>query len=179
MLKIKACAIIGFKEGSVELKKHLDFRRIGLVLYFVFFALYLLIGLRPVEAVHYDIRTQIEIPAIDLVSDVAVLDIEGHGLNTPNTIAGSFSWADNKTLLIGHSTTVFSNLEDVEVGEEIIYDSKEYVVSDMSVFRKEDIVMEELLEESERDTIVIMTCAGELLDGGDATHRLIVTAVAS
>jgi hypothetical protein len=27
------------------------------------------------------------------------------------------------------------------------------------------------------DTLVLMTCAGELLDNGDATHRLIITAV--
>ena len=27
-----------------------------------------------------------------------------------------------------------------------------------------------------KESIVVMTCAGELLEGGDATHRLIVTA---
>ena len=38
--------------------------------------------------------------------------------------------------------------------------------------------MTEILKREEKDTIVIMTCAGELLDGGDATHRFMVTAVA-
>ena len=37
--------------------------------------------------------------------------------------------------------------------------------------------MDEVLAPTEQNTLVIMTCAGEDLGGGDATHRLIVTAV--
>ena len=41
----------------------------------------------------------------------------------------------------------------------------------------EKIDMDKLLKTSRQDTVVIMTCAGKLLDGGDATHRLIITAI--
>jgi sortase (surface protein transpeptidase) len=36
--------------------------------------------------------------------------------------------------------------------------------------------MKELLKAEDTDTLVLMTCAGELMSNNDATHRLIVTA---
>ncbi len=48
----------------------------------------------------------------------------------------------------------------------------------MIVKEKSMISMSELLKADDKETIVIMTCAGESLENGDATHRLIVTAVA-
>ena len=50
--------------------------------------------------------------------------------------------------------------------------------SDISVQEKSEIDMLKLLKKDENDSIVLMTCAGELYKDGDASHRLIVTAVA-
>jgi sortase (surface protein transpeptidase) len=36
--------------------------------------------------------------------------------------------------------------------------------------------MMDLLKKEDREALVVMTCAGELLGGGEATHRLIVNA---
>ena len=56
------------------------------------------------------------------------------------------------------------------------YNGKTYNVEKITLSVKDKIDMDELLKASEKDTIVIMTCAGKLLEGGDATHRLILTA---
>ena len=37
--------------------------------------------------------------------------------------------------------------------------------------------MNKILEASDKDTVVLMTCAGKDLGNGDASHRLIVTAI--
>ena len=83
---------------------------------------------------------------------------------------------ENKTLLIGHSTTVFSELNRVQLKDKIIYDGRDYLVNKIETWKKELINMGRLLKAEEKDTIVLMTCAGELLGEGDATHRLIITA---
>ena len=162
----------------MELKKHRNFRKIGVVLYICMFLVYLVVGLLPAEAAQYEIDTTLSIPAIDLESDVTKLTLDDHRLNTPDTIVGSFSRAKNKTLLIGHSSTVFGDLKNVQVGDEIIYGDFHYIISDIVVMEKTEILMDELLREANVDTLLIMTCAGEVYDNGDASHRLIVTAVA-
>jgi len=134
--------------------------------------------LQPAEATEYDIYTQLEIPSIDLTSDVARLRLEGHELSTPEMIVGGYSQSSNKVLLIGHSTTVFQNLENVAIGDRLTYGEKGYIVESAEVFAKSQINMGKLLAAEKVDTVVIMTCAGESLAGGDATHRLIVTATA-
>ncbi|MBO7664904.1 sortase, partial [Candidatus Saccharibacteria bacterium] len=91
-------------------------------------------------------------------------------------IVGSYTQAWNKTLLIGHASTVFADLNLVTVGETVKYDGKEYVISEIALFQKEAVEMDKVLAGAEKDTIIIMTCAGELY-GTDASHRLIVTAV--
>ena len=68
---------------------------------------------------------------------------------------------------------VFSNLE---IKESVFYDQKHYIITEKKILLKSDIRMSELLSESERDTLIIMTCAGEDLGNGDATERLILTA---
>ena len=161
----------------MELKKHINFRKFAAVLYFLAFFVYLIIGLAPADAVQYEIEGSLEMPAIGLQSDVTRLKLHNHKLDTPDTIVGSFSWEENKTLLIGHSTTVFENLNLTVVGDVIVYNGKNYWVTDIVVKEKSKIIMEELLEGADKDTLVIMTCAGEIFESGDATHRLIVTAV--
>ena len=163
----------------MKLKKTVDFRRIGAFLYAVGFVTYLLVGLKPTaDATNYEISAELEIPAIGLASEVTTLKLKYHHLETPRTIVGSFAREANKVLLIGHSSTVFRDLDDLAVDDEIIYDETLYKVLSSEVIAKTDVDMGELLAATEKDTIVIMTCAGETLGDNDATHRLIVTAEA-
>ncbi len=162
----------------MEIRARLDFRKIVILLYVVCFVVYLIFGLTPTSAgaTYYEISGNLEIPAIDLNSDVTTLNIEDHQLKTPRTIVGSYSRSENKTLLIGHSSTVFSKLDQIWVGDIVNYNGYNYLVKDIIVDKKENISMRELLRAAETDTLVIMTCAGNDLEDGDATHRLIITA---
>ena len=161
----------------MELKQHRNPKGIFVGLYILAVAVYIAIGLQPAEATNYQISGRLAIPSISLISDVTKLELDHGNLATPDTIVGSYTQARNKTLLIGHSTTVFEGLDATNLGDVINYGSKNYQIVAKDVFKKSDINMDELLAESEYDTLVIMTCAGQLLDGGDATHRLILTAV--
>ena len=165
------------KEESVELKKRLSLRTVLIGLYVVVFGVYVIWGLQPAEAAKsYEISTKLNIPSINLTTDVATLQLENRELKTPDAIVGSFSRADNKTLLIGHSTTVFQNLNNVKIGDEINYNNGIYVVKNIKVLEKANVDMSKILAPAEKQTLEIMTCIGDLLDGGDATHRLIITA---
>lgn len=160
----------------MELRRRLDLRMVLAGLYVFLLGIYIIVGLQPADATKLEVATELSIPAIDLTSDVTNLKLNGTKLDTPATIVGSYSQAENKTLLIGHSTTVFENLNQVQIGDEIDYDGKKYVVKKSEILAKAEIDMGELLAGAETDTLVVMTCAGELLGGGDATHRLIITA---
>ena len=107
---------------------------------------------------------------------MATLQLTNEGLKTPSSIVGSYSKFNNKTLLIGHSTTVFDSLDKVKIGDNVEYSDNNYKVKKIEYLEKAEINMNELLKEDKKDTIVIMTCAGELLENGDATERLIITA---
>lgn len=160
----------------MELKKRFVFKDVFFKAYIFAFFVYLGFGFLPAVASNYEIDARLEIPVISLASDVTALELEDGKLNTPGLIVGSFSRAENKTLLIGHSTTVFKNLEKISLDDEIIYHDKTYKVVDKILLEKKDISMNKLLRDEKLDTIIIMTCAGELLEGQDATHRLIITA---
>ena len=157
-------------------KRHLNARRVFVGLYVLAFAIYIIVGLQPAEAKNYEVAAQLNIPSIDLAADVTELTLDNNKLDTPDTIVGSYSQAENKTLLIGHSSTVFENLHSVNLREEIDYNGKTYQIVGIHKMPKSEVSMRQLLKRADKDTLVIMTCAGELLDGGDATHRLIITA---
>lgn len=162
----------------MELKRRrFDFRKIVTLFYVAAFATYLILGLQPAEAIQYEISGNLNIPSIGLNSDVTSLELKDHKLDTPNTIVGSYNASANKTFLIGHSTTVFKNLNQVKVGNLIEYNGKKYRITDTKTLAKEDIDMKTLLAQETHDTLVIMTCAGKILDHQDATHRFIVTAL--
>ena len=161
----------------MKLRKSLDLRIIFTFLYFASIFVYVAVGFLPADAAKYDIATNVVIPSIGLDADVATLHLEGDELLTPDFIVGRFTMAKHKTFLVGHASTVFRDLNQLEVGAEIWYDDSHYVVTDKVVREKSTINMMELLKETEKYTLVIMTCAGEDLGGGDATHRLIITAV--
>ncbi|MBR2994274.1 sortase [Candidatus Saccharibacteria bacterium] len=161
----------------MELRKHLSPKSVFVGLYVLFFVIYIVVGLQPAEATQsYEISTTLNIPSINLNTDVANLKLESHKLETPSDIVGRFQRAENKTLLIGHSTSVFQNLDRLQIGEEVVYDGTIYYIYSKNIVEKAAIDMNKLLAAAEKDTLVIMTCAGTELDNGDATHRLIITA---
>lgn len=161
----------------MELKRRLDPKIILIGLYVVFLIIYVAIGLRPAEATKYEIDSKLDIPSIGLMSDVTRLTLTGGKLESPNEIVGSYSTSNNKILLIGHSTTVFQNLNQIELNDTIYYDHQNYKVTNIEVKEKSAIHMGEILNAEDNKTIVLMTCAGTLFQNGDATHRLIITAV--
>lgn len=160
----------------MELRTRLNPKKIFIGVYFLAFAIYLIIGLQPVGATNYNIVGALNIPEINLSSDVAAVEIENGRLETPNNIVGSYSRANNKTFLFGHSSTVFANLNDLKVGDEIVYNDDTFYVSQVDIIPKSEIRMSQLLKTADKNTLVIMTCAGTDLGDGDSTHRLIITA---
>ncbi|MBR2998567.1 sortase [Candidatus Saccharibacteria bacterium] len=150
--------------------------RIITAIYVLYFAWFFGVGLMPAEATEYNIIGEINIPAINLSSDVAKLNLENGRLNTPAEIVGSFTRAKNKTLLIGHASSVFREAKNLKLSDKIIYGNKTYEIIQIDYRAKSEISMNKLLASSENDTIIIMTCAGQDLGDGDATHRLIITA---
>ena len=160
----------------MELKRRFDFRKAFTILYIVAFLAFIVIGFQPAEAQHYEVSGQINIPSIGLTSDVTTLELVDHRLDTPDTIVGSYSKYSSKIFLVGHSSTVFKNLKNVNLNEYIYYDDKTFKVTRIETLEKANINMNLLLMPSKETTLVIMTCAGQPLGAKDATHRLIVTA---
>ncbi|MDO4742368.1 MAG: sortase [Candidatus Saccharibacteria bacterium] len=161
----------------MERRRTLVLRNVVTLAYFAMVLICFMVFLRPASAKNYEISGKVEIPSIKLNSDVTTTSMREHRLETPDDIVGSFSRTENNTFLFGHSSGVFKDLDKVKVGDKIIYNDIEYIVSNLGVFEKSKIVMDELLSEREVKTLVVMTCAGEDLGKGDATHRLIITAV--
>lgn len=161
----------------MKLRRSLEPRKVFIGIYILIFGLYLFYGLQPADAKQYDIAAKLSIPSISLETGVTKLDVVDGQLPTPDGIAGSYTWAENKTLLIGHYAAVFNDLDEVSLGDEIRYDGKIYIVKKIEIREKSTIEMREVLQRADTDTLVIMTCAGQMLENGDATHRLLVTGV--
>ncbi len=121
---------------------------------------------------------ELSIPSIELSTPVIVAEYEGKNLAVPDQIAASYSVNKNKTLLYGHSSTIFHDLKNIAIDDEVIYQEKTFRVVSIETKKKEDISMKEILSETEQNTIVIMTCSGEAIPNtnGDHTHRLIIYA---
>ena len=130
----------------------------------------------PVEAKEYQISGKLSISSINLDSDVTTLALEDGELNTPTSIVGSYSRHKNSTLLIGHSNTAFSELKNIRIGDTIDYNGSSYRIYKSQIIKKSDISMKDLLSEKETDTIILMTCFGDIYADGDASHRLIIFA---
>lgn len=162
----------------MELRKHCNPKSVFIGLYVLAFVVYIIFGLQPAKAVDYEISAKLDIPSINLIADVTVLNLTNEGLKTPDTIVGSYSNHENKILLIGHSSTVFRNLNQVKLASTIKYNGKDYQVVEKKTLAKSLVDMSEVLETENDDTLVLMTCAGQMLENSDATHRLMITAVA-
>lgn len=138
--------------------------------------IYLYVGFQStshVEAVSYPI---LEIPSISLSTPVEPLSLENHELISPATIAGSYQRFENKLFIIGHASTVFQNLNQVQEGDLISYDGNTYQIFLLETVAKSDIDMSSIIGNTPTPVMIIMTCAGTPLPGQDATHRLLVYA---
>lgn len=143
----------------------------------IFLPVYVFLGLQPVSSAGASSYPELEIPEISLTTPVESLALtENRTLEAPATIAGSFALHDSTTLLIGHSSTIFASLEKLELGEKIVYNEQNYQIVKIETLPKSEVDMYELLAERDRQTLVLMTCAGESLGNQDYTERLIITA---
>ncbi len=154
-------------------------RIIYAVLFTILMPLIIYLGFQPVASVEASNYPVLDIPAISLSTPVLKLTMQDRQLIAPADIAGSYSQAENKLFIIGHSSTVFQKLNLLKVYDEFTYDGRNYRVTNLATLEKANIDMHEILAPAEQETIIIMTCAGMPLDNQDATHRLIVTAVAA
>ena len=156
--------------------------------YFIAAFAFLTIGMQPVKDPSTVYATETEnatgtltIPNINLNTPVKPINLNGNDLDVPEQIAGSYSVHNNKTLIVGHSSTVFNNLHQLAIDDTIEYAAKSYRITKIEEKSKTAISMKEILKPEETDTLVLMTCSGEQIDGsnGDHTHRLIITATKS
>lgn len=138
--------------------------------------IYAIVGIRPATSLDYTDLPELNIDRIQLSTPVEQLTLTNHQLIAPDLIAGGFSQHDNKTLIIGHSSSVFKNLSLLKLGDQFTYNNSTYSVVNIDILAKTDINMEAVLASAERPTLILMTCAGEPLPNQDATHRLLLTA---
>ena len=144
--------------------------------FLIMLPIYLYIGFQPnldLKALSYP---TLEIGDIKLETPVAPIELVDRRLDAPDTIAGIYTPSEHKRFIIGHSSTVFKNLYRLRAHAKFTYDGVEYQVTEISTIRKADVDMNSILAPAEKDTVIIMTCAGEPLPNQDATHRLIITA---
>ena len=120
------------------------------------------------------------IPSISLVAPVTPVALNDTSLEVPEQIAGSYSAHPHKTLLLGHSSTIFKNLKNLTLSAQFTYNNRVYTVTSIENLEKSAISMSDILAPAETDTIVLMTCSGDHISGttNDYTHRLVITAVA-
>ncbi len=152
--------------------------RVFLALFFLIVApIYIFIGVQPAAtSLDYTGLPELSIDRLQLTTPVETLQLTNHQLIAPDHIAGSFSQHDNKTLIIGHSSSVFQNLSALQLGDQFIYNGATYSIVNMDILAKTDVNMEAVLASAEVPTLILMTCAGDPLPNQDATHRLLLTA---
>lgn len=116
------------------------------------------------------------ISSVGINTPVQTSKLIGRDLQVPATAVGAYSQASNKTLLMGHTPGVFTNLKHLRLGQNISYNNQTYRVTDIETLPVSAVRMSSILAATSRPTIVLMTCAGQL-SGTTASHRLIITAV--
>lgn len=160
----------------MELKHVYSFRVVVAVICALVISFCLFKYFEPAEALQYQISGYLNIPSINLDTDVTTLELKDGKLDTPATIVGSYSRHKNTTLLIGHSNSVFTGLKNIKIGDEVNYNGSTFKIYKSQIITKDAIDMKSLLSESKNETIVLMTCFGQMYADGDASHRLIIFA---
>ena len=164
---------MGAKRSDFRLKK--AWGRISLSLFVCLsLGVYIYIGLQPIRVEAQ--QNRLTIPSIELTTPVEDLERLGNTLIAPEVVAGAYQENPGKTLIIGHSSTVFKRLVEIEVGESLEYDGSLYRVSGRQILPKSEVQMDELVRADGKAGLVLMTCAGEHFSGDDYSHRLIIVA---
>ena len=70
----------------MELKRRIDYRNVFIIIYFLVFIGYFVIGLLPANASDYQISGSVIIPSIGLESEVTDIGVQNGKLDTPDTI---------------------------------------------------------------------------------------------
>ena len=128
------------------------------------------------KAVDASSEERLFIPDIGLIARVKDIERQGNQLIAPDTIAGAYKATNHKTVIIGHSSTIFKDLVKLDGDESFTFDNKNYSITSREIVEKRFVNMEEIVSETEKNTIVLMTCYGEPLGGQDYSHRLIIVA---
>ena len=122
----------------MEIKKSFCVRNVFVGLYSLAFLVFLMVGFMPAEVKAYDEDYgELVIPSINFSSEVAMVEKDEDELKVPDEIVGRYSKYKNKTLLVGHSSTVFGDLKNVRVGDTVTYDDNIYAVSDIETILTE------------------------------------------
>ena len=116
------------------------------------------------------------IPSIGLIARVKDIERSGNQLIAPDEIAGAYQPTIHKTVIIGHSSTVFKDLKNINSDETFTFDKKSYKIKDRKIIEKSVVDMAKVVEETEVNTVILMTCYGEPIGPQDYSHRLIITA---
>lgn len=171
---------------KMPIRFHLERKHIIIALilfYLIALPIYFYLGLQPSQenaaAKAAEVEkavSSIKISSIDLDTPIVESNLNGKTLSVPDYVAARYSGETNKTLIMGHSSTVFKDLKDVKNGDEIEYEGKQYHISSIEIKPKTEISMNKILEKEKQDTLVLMTCYGESLGDQDYSHRLIVYA---
>lgn len=159
----------------MQIKKHFSHIFIT-ILCMVFLAGFLYFGMQP-QTVEANSSLILEAPTINLTSPIRVIELnDDYTLTSPDRITGLYKAATNNTFLIGHSTTIFSNLKNLKIGDRLTLDNKNYVIKTYKIQKKSEISMSKVLEAKLTPTLTLMTCHGEKISGHDYTERVIITA---
>lgn len=167
--------IKGRWEKNMRLKRHYS-RQIFIGIYL--FALIAIgyLGVQP-HAVEANSNLVLEAPKIGLKSEVKVLNLnDDYTLTAPDRIAGLYYAAENNTFIIGHSSTIFGNLQDLEINDQIQLDNHRYKITELFSQDKDSISMSKILEPKTTPTLTLMTCHGEKITDNDYSERLIISA---
>ncbi len=116
------------------------------------------------------------IPAIGLISRVKNISRTNNSLEVPDYDAGAYLPSSRKTVLIGHSSTVFKNLHQLRLQDELTFDSVNYQIKKIEILDKQTVDMQRIVADTSHKTLILMTCYGDPLGHQDYSHRLIITA---
>ena len=151
-------------------------RLVFTTLYLLWAVAFIALSLNSIAKTNAASGDRLEISSIHLDTITRAVDLVDHRFSVPDAEVGAYSAAPNKTFLMGHKSTIFKDLVNVAPSDEITFAGTSYLVTNISIEPKAAIDMSEILADTPEKTLILMTCAGEPLDGSDYTHRLIITA---
>jgi LPXTG-site transpeptidase (sortase) family protein len=163
------------REGSKLKMPRAKFRIFAALLYILIIAGFITYVFTPKTA-DASSEERLFIPKIGLIARVKNIDRQGSKLIAPDAIAGAYQPTNHKTVIIGHSSTIFKDLKNLSGNETFTFDSKKYKIIRREIVEKKFVDMAEIVAETQKNTVVLMTCYGESLGGQDYSHRLIITA---